>query len=190
VLTFENHGRNLADLDLSRTVGWFTALYPVRLELQHTAISAQIISIKEQIRKVPSAGIGYGVLKYLLNGIIEPSDVNPDVRLNYLGELSEFNNDLFMYETADTGPDSSMENKLSAKVDLICMIIDGRLQINIHYPVNLFLPENIKRFQQHLIHHIYTIIQHLDHESHVTLSPSDFQSAALDSQDLAEIFSS
>ena len=62
------------ELDLSRTVGWFTAIYPVRLDpgpLRWDDVLAAgprcgaAKSVKEQLRAVPADGLGYGVLRYL-----------------------------------------------------------------------------------------------------------------------------
>ena len=65
----EGHGREnlFEDIDLSRTVGWFTSIFPVRLELPGTGIDWQpgeaLKSVKEQLRLIPQRGVGYGVLK-------------------------------------------------------------------------------------------------------------------------------
>ena len=77
LLDLEGHGREevFADLDLSRTVGWFTSLFPVRLELGAldleealaggAALGRALKSIKEQLRALPDKGLGYGLLRYL-----------------------------------------------------------------------------------------------------------------------------
>ena len=67
--------RCLADVDLTRTVGWFTSLYPVRLDpgrldLEEAlcggaALGRALKTIKEQLRAVPGKGLGYGLLRYL-----------------------------------------------------------------------------------------------------------------------------
>jgi non-ribosomal peptide synthase protein (TIGR01720 family) len=70
VIGLEGHGREdiLPGVDISRTVGWFTTLYPVLLEGVEAAeeIGAVVRRVKEQLRKVPDKGLGYGVLRYLL----------------------------------------------------------------------------------------------------------------------------
>ncbi|ESP91090.1 Condensation domain protein, partial [Pseudoalteromonas luteoviolacea 2ta16] len=61
----EGHGREpwQSQLDLSRTLGWFTALYPVKLTSHHE-IADTIIATKERLRALPNKGIGYGAFKY------------------------------------------------------------------------------------------------------------------------------
>jgi hypothetical protein len=65
----EGHGREeiFDDVDLSRTVGWFTSQFPVFLTLEHTEISEALKSVKEQLRRIPNHGLGYGILRYLNN---------------------------------------------------------------------------------------------------------------------------
>jgi non-ribosomal peptide synthase protein (TIGR01720 family) len=68
LVELEGHGRESISeaLDLSRTVGWFTSLYPVRLDIADAEDSVAALKlIKEQVRNVKRGGIGFGVLKYL-----------------------------------------------------------------------------------------------------------------------------
>uniref|UniRef100_UPI0012E95FCB non-ribosomal peptide synthetase n=1 Tax=Mycobacterium sp. Marseille-P9652 TaxID=2654950 RepID=UPI0012E95FCB len=94
----EGHGRDeglAADIDLSRTVGWFTAKYPVALSITPVdwarvaaaaaALGAAVKDIKEQLRAHPD-GLTYGVLRYLdADSGLAGSD--PPIGFNYLGRL-------------------------------------------------------------------------------------------------------
>ncbi|MDX1892209.1 non-ribosomal peptide synthase/polyketide synthase [Mycolicibacterium sp. 050158] len=101
LVNLEGHGREAdlvpGDLDLSRTIGWFTAIYPVRVDpgrlewsdvlAAGPALAAATKSVKEQLRSVPSRGLGYGVLRHLdetrpLRGAA------PQILFNYLGRFS------------------------------------------------------------------------------------------------------
>ncbi|MGW5223544.1 amino acid adenylation domain-containing protein [Nocardia niigatensis] len=102
LLTLENHGRDdtvLPGADLTRTVGWFTTTYPVRLDLSDididdafgagVAAGAVVKSVKEQLRRVPGHGIGYGLLRYLDTDASRILGALPDpqVSFNYLGRF-------------------------------------------------------------------------------------------------------
>ena len=68
LVDLEGHGREplFDDVDLSRTVGWFTSLFPVLLELPSVKDPGEILkSVKEQLRHIPHHGIGYGLLRYM-----------------------------------------------------------------------------------------------------------------------------
>ncbi|MFE3293293.1 amino acid adenylation domain-containing protein, partial [Rhodococcus sp. NPDC059234] len=101
-VALEGHGREpqaVPGADLSRTVGWFTSIYPVRLDLSGVdveealgggaAAGAAVKAVKEQLRAVPDHGIGYGLLRYL-NGETRPELTGapePEISFNYLGRL-------------------------------------------------------------------------------------------------------
>ncbi|MEE2577461.1 condensation domain-containing protein, partial [Pseudomonas aeruginosa] len=64
----EGHGREdiLEGVDITRTIGWFTTMYPVLLDAgEEKALSQHIKMVKETLRKIPNKGIGYGLLKYM-----------------------------------------------------------------------------------------------------------------------------
>jgi non-ribosomal peptide synthase protein (TIGR01720 family) len=101
LVDLEGHGREeRAGLDLSRTVGWFTSLYPVRLDPGEidqaeawaggAALGAAVKRIKEELRRVPENGLGYGMLRYLN---AETGDAlrqlpEPQIGFNYLGRFA------------------------------------------------------------------------------------------------------
>ena len=103
VIAVEGHGREeqvLAGADLSRTVGWFTTMFPVRLALAGidldevlaggAAAGAAVKAVKEQLRVIPDHGIGYGLLRYLNpdTGAVLAGLAMPQVGFNYLGRLN------------------------------------------------------------------------------------------------------
>ncbi|WP_299570056.1 non-ribosomal peptide synthetase [uncultured Williamsia sp.] len=95
LLELEGHGREAdavdpdglsGPTDLSRTVGWFTTLFPARITVDPTAgMGAVVRAVKEQLRRTPSHGVGYGVLRHLAGADIACS---PQVLFNYLGRFS------------------------------------------------------------------------------------------------------
>ncbi|MEV6162546.1 amino acid adenylation domain-containing protein [Streptomyces sp. NPDC052052] len=100
VVDLEGHGREeiADDLDLSRTVGWFTSLYPVRIDpgpaesghLDATGADAALKRVKEQLRAVPGHGLGHGMLRHLnpvTGPVLAPLPV-PQIGFNYLGRFA------------------------------------------------------------------------------------------------------
>ncbi|MFD6106618.1 condensation domain-containing protein, partial [Nocardia salmonicida] len=128
----EGHGREQAALDgadLTRTVGWFTSMYPVALDLSAVdndaawhggdATAAVVKAIKEQLRAVPHKGIGFGMLRHLdpesaahLEGSLG------QVGFNYLGRISAgdvADTDHSWLPTADWGePVAEQDSELPA----------------------------------------------------------------------------
>ncbi|GAB6901774.1 non-ribosomal peptide synthetase [Kineosporia succinea] len=98
VIGVEGHGRG-DDVDLSRTVGWFTSEYPLTLDpgpvdtrdvLAGGPAAGKVLkAVKEQLRSVPDGGLGFGLLRYLnpaTGGLL--SGVRPFIGFNYLGRMS------------------------------------------------------------------------------------------------------
>ncbi|SDY29709.1 non-ribosomal peptide synthetase, partial [Lysobacter enzymogenes] len=90
----EGHGREVGlveGADLSRTVGWFTSAFPLRLQLPHgdddAALERALKSVKEQLRALPDNGAGYGLLRYLREDGARLAGPAPQVGFNYLGRF-------------------------------------------------------------------------------------------------------
>jgi nonribosomal peptide synthetase CepB len=100
LVDIEGHGREpLGDVDLSRTVGWFTSVHPVRLDVVGAdldsamaggaAAGTLVKSVKEQVRSVPGDGLGYELLRYLNpeTGPVLEAAPTPQIGFNYLGRF-------------------------------------------------------------------------------------------------------
>ncbi|WP_189307912.1 non-ribosomal peptide synthetase, partial [Streptomyces cinerochromogenes] len=95
LIGLEGHGREdlFPDVDLSRTVGWFTSVFPVALRLAPGATSAvaSLDSVREQLARIPNKGVGYGILRHLgapdLASVLRRQPT-PEVNFNYLGQFT------------------------------------------------------------------------------------------------------
>jgi len=99
-IDLEGHGREeiFDDVDLSRTVGWFTTLFPVLLEAPKKEEKEQLIKLtKEKLRAIPNRGIGYGILRYLCQDSTVHQElatiVTPEISFNYLGQFDQIQSD-------------------------------------------------------------------------------------------------
>ncbi|HEX7242314.1 MAG TPA: amino acid adenylation domain-containing protein, partial [Longimicrobiaceae bacterium] len=96
VVNLEGHGREelFEDVELSRTVGWFTSIYPVLVDLGDAPTAAESLPwVKEQLRAIPDRGVSYGLLRYLSDDpeVAEPLRRHPEPELsfNYLGQFDQ-----------------------------------------------------------------------------------------------------
>jgi non-ribosomal peptide synthase protein (TIGR01720 family) len=89
-IDLEGHGREdiFEGVDLSRTVGWFTTMFPVALEVTDGSWRDLIKSVRRQLRAVPNKGIGFGALRYLGSRDVRDrlSGAGPQIVFNYLGQ--------------------------------------------------------------------------------------------------------
>jgi non-ribosomal peptide synthase protein (TIGR01720 family) len=162
-INLEGHGREDIgnNLDISRTIGWFTSLYPVVIDMEHRQDPIrQLIEVKETLHRVPQKGIGYGILRYLKN---ERFEQNPDITFNYLGDFgsnitTENGNALFEFIEDYHGKSVADEGQLSATLDFSGMIVGKELVISILYNNERITDETIGKlitsYQQHLIQYV------------------------------------
>ncbi|MFY7569216.1 amino acid adenylation domain-containing protein [Streptomyces sp. WI04-05B] len=108
----EKHGREEIrdDIDLSRTVGWFTAIHPLRLDPGTGAATTSLKRVKEQIRAVPDNGLGFGLLRYLnpdTAGALAAYPA-PQIGFNYLGRVSASS----LEDSGDWAGESRMDTRV------------------------------------------------------------------------------
>jgi amino acid adenylation domain-containing protein/non-ribosomal peptide synthase protein (TIGR01720 family) len=92
VVEVEGHGREevVEGVDVTRTVGWFTSYYPVVLREAGDRVR-QVQEVKEQLRRVPERGVGYGVLREMSKDGAQRAElrVESEVSFNYLGQFDQ-----------------------------------------------------------------------------------------------------
>lgn len=188
VIEYESHGRVLDGIDVSRTVGWFTALYPLSLEVRTTIKEELILSIQEQMRNVPASGIGYEIVRSIQKGDRGLNERLSEVRFNYLGQFdAEINNDLFSY-CADYSGDSSINNTMTAKLEINAMVINGKLQFEIRYNKQAHLPSTIVSLGDRLLYHLENILNDASNAYEIHNPSQVFADVDLNEEDIKELF--
>lgn len=152
VVEMEGHGRGdvSENLNITRTVGWFTSVYPVLIDITEDNINSYIEKIAETLSAVPSGGLSYGVLKYLSkDGLGESLDIAADIRFNYLGEFDQNLNSEFMsISNFDFGYTVDPDYPVDFLFDINSIIIENKLRINLNYIESLTKIENLKLFDE------------------------------------------
>ncbi|WP_025028675.1 non-ribosomal peptide synthetase [Caldalkalibacillus mannanilyticus] len=188
-IELEGHGREefIAGLDLSRTVGWFTSMYPIQLAIEGETLSSQIKSIKEQVRRVPNKGFDYLPLKYIAKAL--KKDHHLPIRFNYLGDFGGLVNQKFftMAEEA-TGADIGNLNPMTSMMDVIALIVNQRLQLTITYNQTDLNTETISLFMKRWIDYLRMVIEHCMNQQHIEFTPSDFETLELSQEELDILF--
>lgn len=185
----EGHGRDELshELDTSRTVGWFTAMFPVALDASDVSdLSRHIRRTKESLRRVPSGGVVYGVLRYLGSaGADQAPSAAPEITFNYLGNFdADFARSLFTATTAGVGPTTSPAAARAPGLEINVMIAAGRTTISIEYNRHEFEEATICTFAASLRGWVLRIIEHCVARGQAELTPSDLDYRGL--RDLQE----
>lgn len=194
LIDIEGHGREeiFDTVDLSRTVGWFTTIFPCRLDISAapSAIDALRV-VKEQLRAVPHQGIGYGVLNNL-SGNWEParqleSRHQAEIRFNYLGEVGEQTT-----ATQVAGVRPAMLNRSPSQVrrhliDINIKILNGYLVAEWTFSTHLHTVETLSNLAREYLDALRKLIQAAGQVDQRQYTPSDFRKARLNQQDLDKL---
>ncbi|MCA1225006.1 amino acid adenylation domain-containing protein [Saccharopolyspora sp. 6M] len=206
LLDVEGHGRQedvVGDADLSRTVGWFTDLHPVRLDpgevdradlLAGGASAATAVRrIKEQLRGFPDRGMGYGLLRHLdaETGPALARGRAPQVAFNYLGRFDapgpvEWGMELGL----DTGPDQHPDLPLPHVIELNAGVVDGedgsRLVASWNWAGGLLGEESVRTIADLWFRVLEGLVSHVDRVGDRGVTPSDVGLNAIDQDEIDE----
>ncbi len=196
LVDLEGHGRE--DLfgggDVSRTVGWFTTIYPVLLETTASASPGTLVkSVKERLRGIPEHGLGYGVLRYLGSGDTTAAlkaGTQANVSFNYLGQVDRGlaeQTDLFRIADEPKGSDRPPEAVRLYDLDVVGYIRQGRLHVSWHYSEDTCGRDAIERFADAYVASLARIVRHCLEPDAGGCTPSDFPLAGLEAPVLDRI---
>ncbi|MGE5659086.1 MAG: amino acid adenylation domain-containing protein [Actinomycetota bacterium] len=181
LLDLEGHGREdiFEGVNLSRTVGWFTAVFPVLLKLEKAAdLGATIKSVKELLRSVPNRGLGWGVLRYLNENTAEKLLHFPqaEVSFNYLGQFDPLLSEspLFRLSSEPLGPIRSLLGNRRYLLEINGFITSGKLQLDWTYSTHIHRQETIENLATSFIELLRPLIQHCQSPDAGGCTPSDF----------------
>ncbi|WDD92620.1 amino acid adenylation domain-containing protein [Burkholderia sp. FERM BP-3421] len=182
----EGHGREpwLPDVDCSRTLGWFTARWPQWLRVARgDDIGAALRVVKDQLRRVPDGGIGYGVLRYLAPPALAAEFAawpEPEVGFNYLGQVDQmFAAGGWRLATGATGAERAPEGVRRQLISIDAMVTRGVLRMRWTYAGALFRRATIERLAARCLEALREIVAHCAAELHGAYTPSDFPLATL-----------
>ena len=175
-------------VDVSRTVGWFTTMYPVCLPLGERDLSRHIQQTKETLRKIPKKGIGYGVLRHL--SALSPEqrqqlDYTPLLNFNYLGNMGgSVAGSMFHYTFSGAGERRSPHGELICPLDIQCLLSKGVLHVKLTHDPRRWSPEAVAALGARFVDALRTIADHCASRTHSLHTPSDFELAEVDQDDL------
>ena len=199
LVDLEGHGREaIADaMDLSRTVGWFTTMFPVLLDLEGAeGPLAGLRAVKEQLRAIPRRGIGYGQLRYLGAGAETSKMLSqvPQAEVNFL-YLGRFDRPAagsgpFRMAEESSGPVRSPRDRRRHLLEVNGQVSEGQLLVSWTYSENLHHRDTIEGLAESFRENLRGLIaqaQTVGSEAHTT---SDFPAARLEQSELEKVLSS
>lgn len=167
----DGHGREefLENVNINRTVGWFTSVYPVIVELsENDMIKEDLEKVKESLIQVPNKGIGFGILKFLTDDVHKKditSNLNLQVSFNYLGQMDkELKSDIYEIENLPTGDKMSPRLQSEYNLDISGAIINQQLFMAIAYSRKQYKDSTIEIIANNYISRLKTVIETIQEE--------------------------
>ncbi|MDC0716420.1 non-ribosomal peptide synthetase [Nannocystis bainbridge] len=194
-VTLEGHGREalIEDVEVSRTVGWFTSMFPVWLTVPATDDPGTLLKgIKEQLRSVPNRGVGYGWLRYAHSdeAVRAALSVDPPVVFNYLGQFDMGTQGRSMFAPAaePTGRTTSSRMALWHALAVNGGVWQGRLRFEWTYSAAIHDEATVARLAARFVASLRRIIDHCAAGEAFGYTPSDFPLARIEQPALDGLF--
>ncbi|MEJ8545838.1 amino acid adenylation domain-containing protein [Brevibacillus borstelensis] len=199
-INLEGHGREeiIEGVDITRTVGWFTTVFPVLLEgtYQRPIQNGELLkAVKEKLRQIPKRGIGYGLMRYLHDdkeiAKMLSSAAQPQISFNYLGQFHQDNrqDQTFTMSVESAGEFLHSEGKRSYLLDIYGQVVDDRLEIHFEYSQHCHAEGTVKRLADEFAKALREWIQHCTSPGVQGFTPSDFPAANINQSDLNKLLS-
>ncbi len=186
----ESHGRpDLSpDIDLSRTVGWLTALYPVHLATPDPRPEDVLRMVKEMLRRVPNDGVGYGVLRQA--GALP--EMPAQVRFNYLGQTGGLLDGAGLLRPApeSAGPLRGSDNPRDVALELNILATGDGLRLGWHFSPGRIAPATVTALADGFARHLSDLAAHCLTGEDAGFTPADFPDMDLGADDLEDLLRS
>jgi amino acid adenylation domain-containing protein/non-ribosomal peptide synthase protein (TIGR01720 family) len=194
LIRLEGHGREdlFDELDITRTVGWFSNLCPVRLTPQVT-LGDSIMAIKEQLRAIPDKGLGYGVLRYLGNESTRRTLgelPQGSIVFNYLGQFDgsfASGDALFAPSGESSGSAQSADAPLAAPISINGQVYGGELSLSWTFSGAVFERQTLQRLADEYQRELCDLIAHCTRADVAGVTPSDFPLASVSQAQLNRV---
>ncbi|HEX6287623.1 MAG TPA: amino acid adenylation domain-containing protein, partial [Herpetosiphonaceae bacterium] len=192
LVDLEGHGREdiFPGVDLSRTVGWFTTLFPALIEPgAESDPGAALKRVKEQLRQIPQRGLGYGLMRYLSGDAMIAAHLRalpqPEVSFNYLGQIDQGADlaALFVPARESSGPARSPRARRSHLLEINASISGGQLRVAWTYSTESHRRTTIESLAARFTAALRALIDHCCHTAG-SYTPSDFPDVRLSQEQL------
>ena len=196
LIDLEGHGREAIfdDVDLSRTTGWFTTIVPVLLDMRSASSPGSALkAVKEELRRMPNRGIGYGMLRYLSQdaALVERLRALPqsDVSFLYLGQFDQGTADASAFGPAveSGGPVRYTEEARHYMLEISGSVYGERLNLSWVFSKNLHRRSTIEALAESFLESLRSLIEHCREQGLESYTPSDFPEAELTDKELEEL---
>jgi len=180
IVEMEGHGREQIDpvIDITKTMGWFTSIYPVSFGLSNPEdIGQSIKDIKNALHAIPNKGIGYSIFRYINQHEVINNIPEAQVVFNFLGDFQAndkaSDGNYFTFSGNSSGNASSKQGEVNKLFTINGLVAFGQLSFTFSYPEE-WQGQKISHWQTHFISALEALIEHCDEAPRLGYTPSDF----------------
>jgi amino acid adenylation domain-containing protein/non-ribosomal peptide synthase protein (TIGR01720 family) len=201
LIELERHGRviNGIDLDLTRSIGWFTATFPLLVHSgwdsagRRSGVNDSVRWVKDSLKQVPGDGIGFGVLRYLIPDSKTRDEIRalprPQVSFNYLGDLDLLLGGRSLFDSVEIVESGTRSGKAARPhlLEVDAGIKDARLEVRWRFSSEIFKRETIDRLARSFADHLLSLIERAIAGKAVSYSATDFELVTLSQSELERL---
>jgi non-ribosomal peptide synthase protein (TIGR01720 family) len=164
----------------------------VQIDCGDSQSSVELLqSVKEELRRIPHRGIGYGLLRYINTTMAEKLQTLPqaELRMNYLGQLDSGlpNSSMFRIASQPIGPAQSPKAERGYLLNIIGSVSGNELRVEWTYSENIHRRETIEQLSQDYLDELRVLIAQSRSGDEMSYSPADFPNAKLNQADLNKV---
>jgi amino acid adenylation domain-containing protein/non-ribosomal peptide synthase protein (TIGR01720 family) len=180
----EGHGREdeVTGLDATRTVGWFTALYPLKLTAEDS-LRGTLRAVKDAVRRVPNRGLGFGAI-WRQEGKMKTSEPvkEPWISFNYLGQIDGglVDDALLVPAPESAGPERDPAARRQHLVDVLARVSGGRLHLECWVPGAAFVEGTAEQLAITVVEELRALRTACEAGTMGGATPADFPLVELD----------
>jgi amino acid adenylation domain-containing protein/non-ribosomal peptide synthase protein (TIGR01720 family) len=200
-ILLEGHGREefIEDIDISRTIGWFTSMFPFLLNASKENAQT-VFMLQDALNQIPDKGVGYGLLRYSSKN---PLQTLKDVSLtfNYLGDLSRDDNNVFsvsqdksqefrsLFDYSDYGHGTDAHPNLERESFLLVSghTLNGSLSISLQFNKECVEEQHVQLLADRYKVHLLNIAEELLDYSEIVQLPSSLTYKKLSIEQLKKL---
>ncbi|MEO0504391.1 MAG: condensation domain-containing protein, partial [Pseudomonadota bacterium] len=190
----EGHGRELAEpgMDLSRTVGWFTSIFPVALDVDADApVTDTLVQVQAQLDDIPDRGAGFGVLRYLSDDAALRAQIDDlpmrDISFNYLGQFGGQEDGVIRAAPEDMGASRAPGAERRHLIEVDGAVSFGRLGFTWSYSAQQYDAASIQDFADLMLDELEALVEATRAHQQATLSANSFPAARMHEDDFARL---
>ncbi len=192
VVAQESHGRPdlFDDVDITRTVGWFTAMYPVRIAIPPLESPGEFLKqVKETVRGIPNMGIGFGLLKYVVRHPDVAEAPLPAISFNYLGQFEQDAASRGVFAIRSDVPiiERDLQNHRPFELGITASVRNGKITVAVSFSRKRWQKESIDQFLRLYKERLHALMEFCLTTDEVGYIAADFTDVDLDDESIEGI---